>query len=85
MLGLLSARPRKIIASLTHFFGMLKRQYDIQPKTIEVDNELTTQKPKVKAFLEGQFINVVREIYLGFDPGHRFWRNIDKNDKTLQA
>ena len=47
-----------IIAALTHFFGMLDRQYDIQPKVMEVDNELTTQKPKVKAFLEKECIKL---------------------------
>ena len=47
-----------IIAALTHFFGMLDRQYDIQPKVIEVDNELTTQKPKVKAFLEKECVKL---------------------------
>jgi hypothetical protein len=38
-----------IIAALTLFFGMLERQYDIQPKVMEADNELTTQKPKGQA------------------------------------
>ena len=47
-----------IIAALTNFFGMLKRQYEIQPTVVEVDNELTTQKPKVKAFLEKEFIKL---------------------------
>ena len=47
-----------IIAALTHFFGMLDRQYNIQPKVMEVDNELTTQKPKVKAFLEKECIKL---------------------------
>jgi hypothetical protein len=37
---------------------MLDRQYDIQPKVMEVDNELTTQKPKVKAFLEKECIKL---------------------------
>jgi hypothetical protein len=38
---------------------MLKRQYNIEPKVVEVDNELTTQKPAVKAYLEGiEFMKV---------------------------
>jgi len=41
-----------IIAALEHFFGMLKRQYDIEPRAAEVDNELTDRKPEVRAYLE---------------------------------
>jgi hypothetical protein len=38
---------------------MLKRQYNIEPKVAEVDNELTTQKPDVKNYLENtEFMKV---------------------------
>jgi hypothetical protein len=30
----------------------LKHQYSIQPRVIEIDNELFTQKPKVRKYLE---------------------------------
>ena len=43
-----------IIAALKHLFGLLLRQFNIKPKIAEMDNELTTQKPKVKIFLEGE-------------------------------
>jgi hypothetical protein len=37
---------------------MLKRQYNIEPK-VAVDNELTTQKPDVKNYLENiEFMKV---------------------------
>ena len=44
-------KARTIISALRHFFGMLKRQYDIEPKIVEADNEITTVKPEVKAYL----------------------------------
>jgi hypothetical protein len=48
-----------IIAALEHLFGFLNRQYEIKPKVVEIDNELNTQKPEVKAYLENkQFMKV---------------------------
>jgi Reverse transcriptase (RNA-dependent DNA polymerase) len=47
-----------IITALKHLFGILKRQYKIEPKTVEVDNELTTQKPEVEAYFDSQFMKV---------------------------
>ena len=44
-------KARTIISALRHFFGMLKRQYDIEPKIVEADNEITTVTPEVKAYL----------------------------------
>lgn len=44
-------KARTIISALRHFFGMLKRQYDIEPKIVEADNEITTVKPEFKAYL----------------------------------
>ena len=43
-----------IIAALKHLFGFLLRQCKIKPKIVEMDNELTTQKPKVRTFLEDE-------------------------------
>jgi hypothetical protein len=51
-------KAKTIIAALKHLFGTLKR-LDIQPKVAEMDNELTTQKPEVKACLENtEFMKV---------------------------
>jgi hypothetical protein len=37
----------------------MKRQYDILPKVVEMDNELTMKKPRVKAYLETvQFMRI---------------------------
>jgi hypothetical protein len=52
-------KAKTIIAALKHLFGMLKRQYRIEPKVVEVDNELTTQKPDVRNYLENtEFMKV---------------------------
>ena len=45
-------RADTIIKALDHLFGVFKRQYSIEPKVIECDNEITTQKPEVKTYLE---------------------------------
>jgi hypothetical protein len=42
------------IAAFKHHFGLLLRQFNIKPKTVEMDNELITQKPKVRTFLEDE-------------------------------
>jgi hypothetical protein len=55
----LSDRTAKtIITVLKHLFGTLKRQFNIEPKIAEVDNELTSQKPEVEAYLNSQFMKV---------------------------
>jgi hypothetical protein len=43
---------KTIIRILEWFFRILKRQYSIQPRVIEMDNELFTQKRKVRKYLE---------------------------------
>ena len=43
---------KTIIRIFKWFFGILKRQYSIQPRVIEMDGELFTQKPKVRKYLE---------------------------------
>jgi hypothetical protein len=45
-------KAKTILAARKHLFGMLKRQYRIESKVVEVDNELTTQKPDVRNYLE---------------------------------
>ena len=41
-----------VIKVLTLFFSYLKQQYKIKLKVIEMNEELYTQKPKIKQFLE---------------------------------
>jgi transposase InsO family protein len=51
----LSSRTTEaIIQVLTVFFGYLKRQFKIEPKVMEMDGELFSQKPEVRRFLEQQ-------------------------------
>jgi hypothetical protein len=45
-------KANTIIAAPKHLLGILKRQCIILPKVAETDNELITQKPQVKAYLE---------------------------------
>ena len=47
-----------IITILRQLFGTPKCQYDIEPKIVEIDNELSTRKPEVKAYFDGQFKKV---------------------------
>ncbi len=55
----LSSRTAETIMKvLTYFFDFLKRQYKIEPKVMEMDGELYTQKPEVKRFLEQQSMRV---------------------------
>ena len=41
-----------------HLFGILKRQYNLEPKVIEADNEIFTVKPGVCTHLESQHIKI---------------------------
>ena len=50
-----------IIAAFRHLFGLLDRQYSLKPKVIEVDNELFTQKPEVRKFLD-------EEMFMKIEP-----------------
>jgi hypothetical protein len=43
---------------LNTFLGLLKNQYDLKPQVIECDNELTTQKPAVKRYVESLHIRI---------------------------
>ena len=47
-----------IITVLSTFLGLLERQYELKPQVIECDNELTTQKPGVKRYIESLHIKV---------------------------
>jgi hypothetical protein len=47
-----------IITVLSTFLGLLKNQYNLKPQVIECDNELTTQKPKVKRHIESLHIRI---------------------------
>jgi len=51
-------KAKTILTAINHLFGTLLRQYEIKPKIVEVDNELTTQKPEVKAFFYSQYLTV---------------------------
>ena len=53
-----SDHKAKTIIDLKHLFGILKRQYNIEPQIVEVDNELTTQKPEVNAYFDRQHVKV---------------------------
>ena len=43
---------------LSMFLGLLKNQYNLKPQVIECDNELTSQKPAVKRYIESLHIKV---------------------------
>jgi hypothetical protein len=47
-----------IITVLSTFLGLLKNQYDLKPQVFECDNELTSQKPGVKRYIESQHIRI---------------------------
>ena len=47
-----------IITVLSTFLGLLNNQYELKPQVIECDNELTTQKPGVKRYIESLHIKV---------------------------
>ena len=47
-----------IITVLSTFLGLLERQYELKPQVIECDNELMTQKPGVKRYIESLHIKV---------------------------
>ena len=47
-----------IITALSTLFGLLENQYNIKPQAIECDNELTSQKPKVKRYIESLHIRI---------------------------
>jgi hypothetical protein len=47
-----------IIAALQSFLGMLERQYGVNVKAIECDNEIVINKPRIKAFLERRHIRI---------------------------
>jgi hypothetical protein len=63
-------KAKTIITVLKHIFGILKRQYDIEPKPVEVDNELATQKPEAEAHFDCQFMKVEPSVpYTGAQLG----------------
>ena len=47
-----------IITVLSTFLGLLKNQYNLKPQVIECDNELTSQKPRVKRYIESLHIRI---------------------------
>src|SRR5947207_13913281 len=47
-----------IITVLSTFLSLLERQYKLKPQVIEYDNELTTQKPGVKRYIESLHIKI---------------------------
>ena len=47
-----------IITVLSTFLGLLENQYNLKPQVVECDNELTTQKPKVKRYIESLHIRI---------------------------
>ena len=47
-----------IITILSTFLGLLENQYDLKPQVIECDNELTSQKPRVKTYIESLYIRI---------------------------
>ena len=47
-----------VITALKVLFGILERQYEIKPKVIECDNEIITQKPAVKEYLNSLFLKL---------------------------
>ena len=51
-------KSRTIINSLSYLLDFLKQHYNLVPKVVECDNELTTQKPKIFRFLQGRRIKV---------------------------
>ncbi|KAF7564176.1 uncharacterized protein PtrM4_154110 [Pyrenophora tritici-repentis] len=49
---------KSIIRVLSNFLTFLQNQYNITPKVIETDNEITTVKPDVERWIRGQGIAV---------------------------
>ena len=47
-----------IITALKILFGILENHHEIKPQVIECDNEITTQKPAVRRFIESLSIKV---------------------------
>jgi len=47
-----------IITVLSTFLGLLKNQYELKPQVFECDNELTSQKPRVKIYIESLHIRI---------------------------
>jgi hypothetical protein len=47
-----------IITVLSTFLGLLKNQYKLKPQVFECDNELTSQKPGVKKYIESLHIRI---------------------------
>src|SRR5947199_2889827 len=47
-----------IITVLSMFLSLLERQYELKLQVIEYDNELMTQKPGVKRYIESLHIKV---------------------------
>ena len=45
-----------VITALKVLFRILERQYEIKPKVIECDNDIITQKPAVKEYLNSLFV-----------------------------
>ena len=47
-----------IITVLRTFLGLLENQYKLKPQVVECDNELTSQKPRVKRYIESLHMKV---------------------------
>ena len=45
-------RATTIVSTLKWFFDMIQYRFELKPKVVECDNEITTQKPKVTQFLQ---------------------------------
>jgi len=45
-------KAKTIITTLRYFFDFVAHQYDLKPKVVEADGEITSVKPKVKRYLE---------------------------------
>ena len=47
-----------IITVLSTFLSLMKNQYELKPQVLECDNELTSQKPGVKKYIESLHIRI---------------------------
>jgi hypothetical protein len=49
---------QSIINAFSYLFNLLEQNYNLKPETVECDNEITTQKPRVLQFLQARRIKV---------------------------
>ena len=49
---------QSIITALDALFKILEKRYQITPKVVECDNEITKVKPQVRIWLEGKAIKI---------------------------